>query len=122
MVESEVSGVRDNINGVVGDNSGVEAKRERIRFARANAGETREAFGRDTSTTERRTRKRTTIDPNKQTSVTISDNRPEVSEKVKGKPPKEPVEEVSETSRRRGPRSKSALYPSLEDSANQAKF
>src|SRR5215467_8997247 len=119
MVEAEIHGLGSTINESNGNTSGIEAKRERIQFARANAGETGQAFGGNRSPTERRSRKRITED--RQTTVAISDNRPEVSKEVKGKPPKEPAEDTKEEPKRRG-RPPKVIYPDLVDSTNQAKL
>jgi hypothetical protein len=123
MAQTEVRGVGDNTNEIDGSIDGVEAKRSKIRFARANARDTTDAFA-DRSTTESKPRRQRGIPREKQTQVSIGDNRAEFSSTVKGKAPTLPSEEKEESTVRRkpGPKPKSHLYPSLEDSANQAKF
>ena len=109
----------DGINEPVREDNGVEAKRNKIRFRRANSGESTEAFG---STGESRPRKQRTIPREKRAEVSISDTRPEISSKVKGKAPTLPaVEEESSTPKRGRPPSRK-LKPTIEDSHNTAKF
>src|SRR5215510_1982026 len=101
--------------------SGVEAKRDKIRFKRATVADTNDAFG-DTSSTERRPRRNNGIPKEKRTEVTINDTRSEVSDKVRGKAPKLVEEESSEDKPKRGRPVSRKLKPTIEDSQNTAKF
>ena len=122
MAESEIRGTRDNTNESHESNNGVEAKREAIRFRRAEGRETEAAFG-NSSTTTANPRKQRGIPREKQTEVSIGDNRPEVSSKVKGKPPTLPSEEKEpEQGKRRVGRPAKQIYPTIDDAGNQAKF
>jgi hypothetical protein len=113
MVETEI---RESGNGVLEDNreARLDAKREKIRFRRATREATNNAFG-DNSTTRNKRNSAST------TQVTISDTRPENAEKVKGKAPKLPEEELEEP-KRRGRAPVKRKYPTIEDSTNTAKF
>jgi len=120
MAESEIRGTRDNTNQSYESNNGVEAKREAIRFRRAEGRETEAAFG-NSSTATANPRKQRGIPREKQTEVSIGDNRPEVSSKVKGKPPTLPSEEPEQAKRKPG-RPAKQIYPTIDDAGNQAKF
>jgi hypothetical protein len=121
MAETEVRGIGNNANESIESNNGVEAKRNQIRFRRAEAGETESAFGDRSTTTENKPRRQRSIPREKQTEVSIGDNRPEVSSSVKGKPPTLPSEETEQPKRRVG-RPTKQIYPTVDDATNQAKF
>lgn len=122
MAESEIRGARNIANESDESTNGVETKREQIRFRRAEGNETERAFG-NSSTTTTNPRKQRGIPREKQTEVSIGDNRPEVSSKVKGKPPTLPTEEPESEKRRVGrPSGKKQIYPTIDDAGNQAKF
>jgi len=118
MAEEQNGGIGGGINIIERETGSLEDKRNKIRFKRADSGAGNESF-RDRSTTESSPRRQARIPREKQTTVTISDTRPEDSKKVKGKPPELPVEE--EQPKRRPGRPKS-LKPTLDDSINTAKF
>src|SRR5215469_1052717 len=116
MAEGAILESRDTISE--SDGSALEAKRAKIRFNRATREATGKAFGDNgtTSGSQRRSRK-----PADKTTLTIEDNRTEVSTKVRGKAPKEP-EEISDEKRPRGRQPARRKYPTIEDSTNTAKF
>jgi hypothetical protein len=113
MAESEIGDVG---NGVLEDSreARLASKRAKIAFRRANATDTREAFG-DNGTTRN---KRNTA---AKTQVTINDSRPEDAKKVRGKAPELPATEEDEPKRRGRPPTK-RKYPTIEDSTNTARF
>ena len=118
MAEGAILDTGDVSNEVVRDTSSLEAKRNKIRFNRASGETTREAFGDSGTTSARQRRSRKITD---KTTLSIDDSRPEDSQKVKGKAPKEP-EEKEEGARPRGRQPVKRKYPTIEDSTNTAKF
>ena len=115
MVTNDSERPGGEYSGISEPNSRVEAVRNKIKFARASAADTDNAFR-----SESKPRRQRTIPKEKRSQVTISDTRPEVSDKVKGRPPKELKDEVeSEPVKRGRPRK---LRPTIEDSQNTAKF
>jgi len=117
MVEDNINGDGESVHEVVGSNSGVEAKRNKIRFKRATVADTTSAFG----GSESKPRRSRTIPTEKRSKVTVSDTRPEVAKEVKGKAPSIPIDEPEEP-RRRGRPSSRKLTPTIDDSTNTAKF
>ena len=123
MAEGAVLESGRDVDGANGsfENNSLETKRNKIRFERANREATREAFGDSgtTSASQRRSRK-----PADKTTLSIEDNRAEVSSKVRGKAPKEPEEKEEDLKPRRGrpPVERRRKYPTIEDSTNTAKF
>jgi hypothetical protein len=123
MAEDNVGQSRNVIiEPTVADN-GVERARERIAFKRATINDTRDAFGSD-SGTESKPRRQRTIGKEKRSAVTISDTRPELSAKVKGKAPSEPKEDSEEPTKRPvgRPRTRGKVYPNLSESGDSAKL
>jgi hypothetical protein len=119
MAEVTTRESSDRIEQPIGRNESVEAKRNKIRFRRADASDTREAFG---NASESRPRRQRTIPREKRAEVTISDTRAEVSNKVKGKAPTLPaVEDEKETPKRGRPPTRK-LKPTIDDAQNTAKF
>jgi hypothetical protein len=124
MAEDNIGQSRNVIiEPTVADN-GVERARERIAFKRATIADTRDAFGSE-SGTESKPRRQRTIGKEKRSAVTISDTRPELSAKVKGKGPSEPKEDSEEATTKRPvgrPRSKGKAYPTITESGDSAKL
>jgi hypothetical protein len=118
MVESTVNGVGIESGESDREVSSIDAKRNKIKFRRANATDTTDAFGNRSATESRPRRQRS---PANKTQVTIGDSRPEDAKTVKGKPPKE-LEEESEEPKRRGRPPVKRKFPTHEDSTNTARF
>jgi ribosomal protein S30 len=118
MAESEI---REPGVGILEDSrDSIEAKRNKIKFRRAERDATNATFG-DSGNTTSRPRRSRTPKPEQQTQVTIGDSRSEVAQKVRGKAPKLPAEEEEEKKPRgRGPARRK--YPTIEDSSNTARF
>jgi len=117
MVETTVD---ESGRGILEDSgSSLEAKRAKIAFRRASRETTGETFG-DRSKAGS-PRKQRAIPADKQTTVTISDTRPEDAKKVKGKAPNLPAVEEEEK-RPRGRPTTRRKYPTIEDSSNTARF
>jgi len=116
MVEDNVNEHGESVHEVVGSNSGVEAKRNKIRFKRATVADSDSAF----SGSESQPRRSKRIPNEKRSTVSIGDSRPEVSNTVKGKAPSIPPEESESPKRKGRPPSKAKL--TLEDASNNAKF
>ncbi|SRR6266576_2465286 len=116
MVEDNTNGDGEAIHEVVGNDGGVEAKRNKIRFKRASAADSSSAF----SGSESQPRRSKRIPNDKRSTVSIGDSRPEVSKTVKGKAPSVPQEESEEPKRRGRPPTKKQL--TFDDASNNAKF
>jgi hypothetical protein len=119
MAEGAILESRSDANGIDGETSSIEAKRNKIRFNRSSAERARETFG-DSGTTS--SRQRSPRKPRDKTTLSIDDSRPEDSQKVKGRAPKEPDKDEEKEPTRRGRQPVKRKYPTIEDSSNTAKF
>src|SRR5215471_1829446 len=120
MAEGEDRGSGTGILEDSRESSSLEAKRNKIRFRRAENGTTNEAF-RDSGNTIGRPRRSRQPKPEQSTTLTIDDSRPENAKKVKGKEPRLPEEEEA-TPKGRGRAPARRKFPTIEDSTNTARF